>query len=378
MYVKRVLDQRMKRQRQQNQYQRTIYKSNSKELSTHDLPDRCHYKVSVDEPKSPSESFLIHQAVHSSQIDYTPDENDDYSQTIDDRLVFQVNAALYLQASMTTCEAVRIIMKFCIESNLDQQKTTNLLDLIKSMLPMPNELPITLKQIQKVFGKTPSSHTKFYCNDCLTLTTSKSGYHYCMNSKCRNFNSRLTTMKITEIVCLDVREQIQSVIRRNFSFFTDHRDLFPRFDIPSGRRYKAKTDQIIHPISLNLHADGAPLVRSTKSSLWPCFASITELPPPVREFQSNILTLSLWFSSRKPDVNLFLQDTIQQLEYFAVHGTRVFANDQEFEIFIKPLFFVSDLPAKSLFMKTINFNGYFACTVCMTKGTVPIDSMFDK
>lgn len=373
MYVKRVLDQRIKRQKQYNRYQRTIYRSNSKESSTNDLSDGCHYKISVDGPTDSSEYFANHQAVHSSEVDYSPDEHDDYLQRTDDRLVYQDSSPLYVQASMTTCEAVSVIMKFCIQSNFDQQKTTKLFDLVKSMLPIPNELPITLKQIQKIFGKAPSSHTKFYCNDCLKLTTSRSGYHYCMNSKCRNVNSQLTTMKITEIVCLDIREQIQSVIRRNFSLFADHRDLFPRSDIPSGHRYKAKTNQIIHPISLNIHADGSPLVRSTKASLWPCFASITELPPPVREFQSNILTLSLWVSSRKPDVNIFLQDTIQQLEYLSTHGTRVFVNDQEFEIFVKPLFFVSDLPAKSLFMKTINFNGYFACTVCMTKGTVSID-----
>ncbi|CAF4494230.1 unnamed protein product [Rotaria sp. Silwood2] len=32
--------------------------------------------------------------------------------------------------------------------------------------------------------------------------------------------------------------------------------------------------------------------------------------------------------------------------------------------------FVSDLPAKSLFMKTINFNGYYTCTNCITEGTL--------
>ena len=45
----------------------------------------------------------------------------------------------------------------------------------------------------------------------------------------------------------------------------------------------------IYPIILNIHTDGAPLVRTTKSSIWPCMASLVELPPQIREMKRNIV-----------------------------------------------------------------------------------------
>lgn len=130
-----------------------------------------------------------------------------------------------------------------------------------------------------------------------------------------------------------------------------------------------KTKEAYHPITLIIHTDGASLVQSTKSAVWPYFGAIIELPPPVREYQMNILTLSLWVSAVKPNVNLFLGGIIDQLLALSSHGTSFFVNEHEFNINVKTRYFVSDLPAKSLFMKTINFNSYFACTNCLTEGT---------
>ncbi|CAF2197813.1 unnamed protein product [Rotaria magnacalcarata] len=230
--------------------------------------------------------------------------------------------------------------------------------IIKSILPTPNKLPTTFRQILKIFGKSPTFVTKFYCNSCLTLTTKQNGQHYCTNSTCSLADLQLSKRQLTELVTLNIREKLQSIVRRNLSLFSSHEELFPAFDIPSGARYQSTTKNVVHLITLHIHADGAPLVRSTKSAIWPCFSSIVELPPPVREYQSNILTLGLWVSCIKPDVYLFLEDIIEQLTELSENGTTIFVNCLEFKIYVKTQLLVSDLPAKSLFMKTINFNGF--------------------
>ncbi|CAM4754369.1 unnamed protein product [Rotaria magnacalcarata] len=214
--------------------------------------------------------------------------------------------------------------------------------IIKSILPTPNKLPTTFRQILKIFGKSPTFVTKFYCNSCLTLTTKQNGQHYCTNSTCSLADLQLSKRQLTELVTLNIREKLQSIVRRNLSLFSSHEELFPAFDIPSGARYQSTTKNVVHLITLHIHADGAPLVRSTKSAIWPCFSSIVELPPPV--------------SCIKPDVYLFLEDIIEQLT--EENGTTIFVNCLEFKIYVKTQLLVSDLPAKSLFMKTINFNGF--------------------
>jgi hypothetical protein len=125
----------------------------------------------------------------------------------------------------------------------------------------------------------------------------------------------------------------------------------------------------VHPITLNIHTDGAPLVRTTKLSLWPCLASVVELAPQVREKQTNILVLCLWSSSVKPNVDLFMKDSIQQLLDLSIPSI-ITVNDIQFSITVKTQLFLSDLPAKALFWKTINYNGYSACTNCLTEGIV--------
>lgn len=121
-------------------------------------------------------------------------------------------------------------------------------------------------------------------------------------------------------------------------------------------------------LTLILHADGAPLVRSSQQNLWPLFANIVEIPPPYREYQRNILVLALWSSRKKPDVDMFLNAVLSQLKTLMEHGTTIVINDQEYHFVINIQGFIADLPAKSLFLKTINFNGNYACTWCHARG----------
>ena len=90
------------------------------------------------------------------------------------------------------------------------------------------------------------------------------------NKRNRNFS---------EVVTLDVREQLKSILSRNADLFDTKEDLLS-FEIKSGSRYKESTtaidelsrisDRNIHSITLNIHTDDAPLVRTTKAYPWPC------------------------------------------------------------------------------------------------------------
>ena len=68
-----------------------------------------------------------------------------------------------------------------------------------------------------------------------------------------------------------------------------------------------------------------------KKSIWPCFASITEIPPPEIEFQSNIIVLALWLSKKKPDVIVFLGEMVSDLSLLIQNGTAIFIGDEEYK-----------------------------------------------
>jgi len=46
-------------------------------------------------------------------------------------------------------------------------------------------------------------------------------------------------------------------------------------------------------------------------------------------------------------------------------GTSIFIDDLEYRFVIRTQFFISDLPARSLFLRTTSFNGYYACHYCL-------------
>ncbi|CAF1259558.1 unnamed protein product [Rotaria sordida] len=354
IYSNRVLQQTLNREKRKINYQHVI-SSDSDSDSNSTIHQHHDNENDLTDNKGPIATH--HLTDKFLEENYVPDNYDSIDSDTGNSIPYDSSPPLYEYATITTNEAVNCLMQFFIKSNFDKNKVIKMMRLIKSILPSPNKLPTTFRQILRTYGKIPSSIEKFYCNNCFTLTTRKNGQHYCNNTSCRFRSSQLSKKEVTEIVIVNVREKLQSIIKRNFSLFTGSEKLFPSFDIPSGERYGIITKETVHPITLVIHADGAPLIRSTKSALWPCFSAIVELPPPVREYQSNILTLGLWVSAIKPNVNLFLEGIIEQLSDLSNHGTSIFVHEHEFTINVKTQYFVSDLPAKSLFMKTINFNG---------------------
>jgi hypothetical protein len=303
---------------------------------------------------------------HVSTPSYT--NSDDDSGWISDNEYEDDTRPLYNGSSMTISNAIQLINEFNLNVNLDKQKINKLLRLIKSLLPSPNLLPSTWKSINKSLQHVSSTSTTFLCTDCYYLcNTTTFGRKICVNSNCiTSFRQRQST-EIIELVRFDIRTQIQSIMNRN-SVFMNKSHLFPASDVCFGEQYKQMSIMNNNKISLIVHADGAPLVRSSKQSIWPCFASITELPPPIREYQCNIIILALWSSRKKPDVNVFLEQTVNDLSILIQNGTSIFIENCEYKIQLATQFFVSDLPAKALFCCTTNFNGYSACTFCCSKG----------
>jgi hypothetical protein len=176
----------------------------------------------------------------------------------------------------------------------------------------------------------------------------------------------LKCTEIDEIVHLDAQSQLNSIINRN-EFFLNRPELYPFSDVCRGTYYQRRSAEE-NRLTLIVHCDGAPLVRSSKQSLWPLFASVVELPPPIREHQRNIVLLAIWASKRKPNPNLFLHETITDLQSLIKNGMTLFLRGVEYKITVSTQYFISDLPAKALFLRTISYNGYSACTSCWTKG----------
>ncbi|CAF1332759.1 unnamed protein product [Rotaria sordida] len=302
----------------------------------------------------------------ASQKVYVEDDNE-WNDDEDDDQYEDDSRLLYNGSSITVSSAIRLISKFYLNINLDKQKINGLLRLIKSLLPKPNLLPSTWKTVNKALRNFIPSLTTYLCTDCYkSCDINTNRFKFCVNLNCKTSFKQRRSYELIEIVRFDIRSQIQSIMCRNFDFLNKSH-LFPPSDICFGEWYQQQSNTNANKITLLVHTDGAPLIRSSKQSIWPCFASITELPPPIREFQSNIIILALWVSKMKPNVNTFLDQTVNDLSLLIKNGTSIFIDDHEYNIQLGTQLFLSDLPAKSLFCCTTSFNGYSACTFCYSR-----------
>ena len=265
VYTERVLQQRICRKKSKVQYQQLVEsESNCHTDSTSDSIGAIHLNLSdnkttavmvnqqgfeddvgnhyfADEDDTKGFSF---SGEADFQDHYSPDKVD--NPDIDDSVLFSHDGMplLHQQTTISVGEAVKLIMKFCVNSNSDKFKVVSLMGLIKSILPTPNQFPTPFHQILKIFGQNPWSMTKFYCNNCLTLTTLKWRQQYCTNSNCALVGLKLSKRRLKEIVIMNVREKLQSIVRQNISLFTGYEEFFPAFDIPSSNRYQSITKKL--------------------------------------------------------------------------------------------------------------------------------------
>ena len=80
------------------------------------------------------------------------------------------------------------------------------------------------------------------------------------------------------------------------------------------------------------------------------------------------MKIALWSSCKKPDVELFMGEALSQINDLIHSGTTIFIGAQEFHIVLRIQCFIAEMPAKSLLLKFINFNGRDACCHCHSPG----------
>lgn len=372
---KRLQTRRLLRLHQRQIVDLVIHGENHNEVDVHressdDDPPPAENESINAPPPAPSPSIIV------ESVKYNTDSFDSAHVAEEGLLANEESPSLFDGSAVSVQETARRLSECFIDLNLNKQAVTRLLRTIKALMPSPNLLPTTWKSLMKVLGCVQSSRKAFLCTECLQRCEALSqGRKICRNDRCSRFNRITQSNHLVEVVHMDIRSQVRSVLIRN-QLLLNRTDLHPKTDVCFGTHYQNLDGNPVNRVTLMVHSDGAPLVKLSKQSLWPCFASIVELPPPVREYYNNIVVLALWSSRVKPDPDVFLKETIEELKYLVKNGTSILIDDVEFQIVVRTQFFVSDLPAKSLFCRTISFNGYSACTECCSTGMSFVKELF--
>ena len=250
-------------------------------------------------------------------------------------------------------------------------------ELLESNYLYGTSFPSSFQTLMKMssFDFTPKAYKCFIISCCgevlqSDLNTKLSSNHVCI---CENQHTLGNLEKKEDYF-------IQSDLRSLFSFalnqLMDHItfDLtstrtakYPMKDVTYGSEYhriksfKETNNQSVDVITLLLGIDSIPYSKSGSKSLTPVVATIAELSHDLR--RRHPFLLAIHAGKSKPDSNLFMKPTIDQL--LAIESDPIQLQDRQ--VILRILSVAADAPARSWLLRSDQFNSIHGCHKCMSE-----------
>ncbi|XP_069103063.1 uncharacterized protein [Argopecten irradians] len=289
---------------------------------------------------------------------------------------------LYDGAQISLGESVLMMMGFVRKHNLTGEAFSDLLELIHLHCKEVNLLPDSVYRLKKWFHHlniTPKKH--FYCGKCLVYISQNCDK--CPNSKCgKTFQGKKDKSFFVEVSLIEQlkklfkRTDFRGILQKQFHRAKDRNLTNNITDIFDGLFYQSalKTHKFTsNDITFTWNTDGVPLFKSSKTSMWPLYLAINELPYKMRRNPENLLLVGLWIGPKKPEMLTFLQPFINDLEQLEKGIEIETPSDQSDGVdnIIFRGFLISgtaDLPAKCIVHNMVQFNGKYSCPCCLQPG----------
>ena len=244
-----------------------------------------------------------------------------------------VSDPLYPNCSVSASEFTYAILDIQNKHGLSDAALVSTIELINRILPVPNRCP-TEHQIRNI----ASTDKKW------------------REIKCANGSYFL----------LDIEHQMLQILKSNPGIL--HINFDDSSDIKNSTHFRSvyvPSDDYIYII---LNVDGlASVFQSKNYKTWTVLATIVNLSPELRKNFLNILFCCLYYGSVKPDFSFFMRTLVNHLQNVN------FRYDSSW-IKFKVVTLCADLPAKASCLNMVQFNGYFACPMCLVEGSYCSDS----
>jgi hypothetical protein len=262
------------------------------------------------------ENFLLkHSSFIFLESIYSTDEY--IENTLFDPIERELHPFTRMSVKNTMFEFLQLIR----QSQISKKESERFLSFIKSILPVPNQMPKDMNTLLKQIGvinyfskiticvlcEKELQNTQHLC--CRCVKTEKKNIAYIFNT-----NIHALLANIVSRLSSDIEEYKKLILNPNSQKI---------YDIPFGKIYQSLLRKYPNEnlLSLLLHVDGISLAKSTKLKLWICDAALVELPPILRNRRSNIFLLSMYIGYSQPKVKTWLQSSFSQLNSLKTTGT---------------------------------------------------------
>ena len=255
-------------------------------------------------------AICVDEAISSSS-----DDSDEVHEALSKR-------RLHPHTNVTILDVCKDLSKFLRQANVNKSHSSSLLKLIKSLLPVPNNMPCSTESLLSLLGARDLFVKRAVCLLC----------HQYFDYGCRQCPLCLVgdEKEIGRAFDVDIYESIRSIVERVSPDIDDYKRLINDVhhrstsnDIPFRRLYRELLNRIVpqNPIGLVLHLDGIGLTKSTQLKLWLFSGSIVELPARLRHRRYNMILMSMWIGYAEPNPELWLKPITNELQYVKTRGS---------------------------------------------------------
>jgi hypothetical protein len=247
--------------------------------------------------------------------------------------VTSADTRLHQYTNVTTDTYCRDLLKTLRNAKICKSQSNVLISLLKSVLPEPNNMPSSLKNLL-AFAKIENIFTKrkVYLECKLVVPYDQNFCERCQVTDQTKFAS-IYDVDVNKVLFLLIRRLSKHIEEYKRKIVSDI-EAETNNDIPFGMAYRELLQKKLviqssfsiflqvsatfsvgeNLISLILHLDGVSLTKSTKLKLWLFSGSIVELPPSLRSRRHNMVLLSVWVGYTEPVIDLWLDNVIDNLQ----------------------------------------------------------------
>ncbi|XP_053389746.1 uncharacterized protein LOC128552724 [Mercenaria mercenaria] len=278
---------------------------------------------------------------------------------------------------LTLKTSVLLIWIFAITHSLTSSQLKDLLTLINLLLLQSNPAFESLYRFKTYFSNLEMPARKhYYCASCYSPADVEQ--HSCANPTCRKDLTKVNNKEyfleldiLSQLKTFYAREEFEEGLKHKFSRVKKRNDSIE--DVYDSQQYQnlcVNDGPLSKPynVSFVFNTDGVPIFKSSKTSIWPIFLIINELPYKMRKSRKYMILAGLWCGSAKPSMNIFLEPMLKALSELekGVEVTTYSGKTVNIKGFL--LAISCDLPARSAVLNINQHNGEGCCIKCLQLG----------
>ncbi|XP_058796935.1 uncharacterized protein LOC131667501 [Phymastichus coffea] len=271
------------------------------------------------------------------------------------------------------------VLKFSLVYNLPQVAIADLFKML-NIFCATSVLPDSKYLVNAIFNCEKNITYHALCPTCKRYVKEfRRGEEQNHNIHCVSCNCRfsLTDPTYRDFFCImNPDEEIAYYLEENWTYYESivearvkNSDNINEFH--SGLLYKKLRNSLPDDrknkfITATFNSDGSPVFESSSFSIWPIQIIINELPFKVRT--SKPIVCGLWFGRNKPDMNMYFEPFVNQMNAFSDEGIICNIRDTKHTIYVYAICSCDDSVARAPMQGVTQFNGYFGCNWCLHPG----------